>query len=251
MFMLDCDREAGWTSYRWISTVRICNACPAPTHSSVPTPAPKVVIMTLRRVRERWYPTLSGLIAVDEPLASNDEVAITCEQASLILSSKNVVFDVVGTLISYDHLFQAIDDRLGDRLPEHGIKLSLLAYTWIEIAEREYTYLSMSGRYTVFADVFRALFYRMFWMAGAKECVQKLRDAGFKVWCFTAGDAKRVSGYIENEGVEMPTGDLIVGKPDLEAYRPLLERLKPEHGGRVPWFAAGHMWDVSAARRAE
>jgi 2-haloacid dehalogenase len=86
---------------------------------------------------------------------------------------------------------------------------------------------------------------------GAKECVQKLRDAGFKVWCFTAGDAKRVSGYIENEGVEMPTGDLIVGKPDLEAYRPLLERLKPEHGGRVPWFAAGHMWDVSAARRAE
>ncbi|KAL3429656.1 FAD dependent oxidoreductase-domain-containing protein [Aspergillus tetrazonus] len=199
------------------------------------------------------------------------------------MSSKNVVFDVVGTLVSYDHLFQAIDDRLGDRLREHGIKPSLLGYTWIEVAEREYTYLSMSGRYTVFADVFRALFYRMLWMAGikeprefaseadldyimteyaglklrpgAKECVQKLRGAGFKVWCFTAGDAKRVSGYFENEGVEMPTGDLIscdtagVGKPDLEAYRPLLERLKAEHGGRVPWFAAGHMWDVSAARR--
>ena len=32
--------------------------------------------MTLRRVRKRWYPTLSGLIAVDEPLASNDEVAV-------------------------------------------------------------------------------------------------------------------------------------------------------------------------------
>ncbi|KAL4758879.1 FAD dependent oxidoreductase-domain-containing protein [Aspergillus foveolatus] len=200
------------------------------------------------------------------------------------MSSKNVVFDVVGTLVSYDHLFQAIDDRLGDRLREHGIKPSLLGYTWIEVAEREYTYLSMSGRYTVFADVFCALFYRMLWMAGikeprefaseadldyimaeyavlklrpgAKECVQKLRDSGFKVWCFTAGDAKRVSGYFENEGVEMPTADLIscdtagVGKPDLESYRPLLERLKAEHGGRVPWFAAGHMWDVSAARRA-
>lgn len=54
---------------------------------------------------------------------------ITCEQASLIMSSKNVVFDVVGTLVSYDHLFQAIDDRLGDRLREHGIKPSLLGYT--------------------------------------------------------------------------------------------------------------------------
>ncbi|KAL4985439.1 FAD dependent oxidoreductase-domain-containing protein [Aspergillus falconensis] len=200
------------------------------------------------------------------------------------MSSKNVVFDVVGTLVSYDHLFQAIDDRLGGRLREHNIKPSLLGYTWIEVAEREYTYLSMSGKYTVFADVFRALFYRMLWMAGikeprefasgadleyimteyaglklrpgAKECIQKLRDAGFKVWCFTAGDAKRVSGYFENEGVEMPAGDLIscdsagVGKPDLEAYRPLLESMKAGNGGRVPWFAAGHMWDVSAARRA-
>ncbi|KAL4971979.1 FAD dependent oxidoreductase-domain-containing protein [Aspergillus desertorum] len=200
------------------------------------------------------------------------------------MSSKNVVFDVVGTLVSYDHLFQAIDDRLGDRLEEHNIKPSLLGYAWIEVAEREYTYLSMSGKYTVFADVFRALFYRMLWMGGikkprefasdadleyimaeyadlklrpgAKECVRKLRDAGFRVWCFTAGDAKRVSGYFEKEGVEMPADDLIscdsagVGKPDLEAYRPLLERLEAENGGRVPWFAAGHMWDVSAARRA-
>ncbi|KAL6229147.1 FAD dependent oxidoreductase-domain-containing protein [Aspergillus navahoensis] len=199
------------------------------------------------------------------------------------MSSKNVVFDVVGTLVSYDHLFQAIDDRLGNRLREHNIKPSLLGYTRIEVAEREYTYLSIGGKYTVFADVFGALFHRVLWMAGikeprefasgadleyimteyaglklrpgAKECVQKLRNAGFKVWCFTAGDAKRVSGYFENEGVEMPAGDLIscdsagVGKPELAAYRPLLEKLKAEDGGRVPWFAAGHMWDVSAARR--
>ncbi|RDW68988.1 uncharacterized protein DSM5745_08748 [Aspergillus mulundensis] len=200
------------------------------------------------------------------------------------MSSKNVVFDVVGTLVSYDHLFAAIDTQLGPRLREHNIKPSLLGYTWIEVAEREYTYLSMSGKYTVFADVFRALFYRMLWMAGikeprefatdsdleyimkeyaglklrpgAKECVQKLRDAGFRVWCFTAGDVKRVSGYFENEGVEMPASDLIscdaagLGKPDLAAYRPLLGQLVGENGGRVPWFAAGHMWDVSAARRA-
>ncbi|KAL4946494.1 hypothetical protein BDV06DRAFT_218216 [Aspergillus oleicola] len=200
------------------------------------------------------------------------------------MSSKNVVFDVVGTLVGYDHLFTAIDKQLGDRLRAEGIKPSLLGYTWIEVAEREYTYLSMSGKYTVFADVFRALFYRMLWMAGiqeprefasdkdleyimaeyaglklrpgAKECVQKLRDAGFRVWCFTAGDIKRVGGYFAQEGVDMPSEDLLscdttgVGKPDPAAYRPLLDELIAENGGRIPWFAAGHMWDVSAAKRA-
>ncbi|KAL4964084.1 HAD-like domain-containing protein [Aspergillus stella-maris] len=200
------------------------------------------------------------------------------------MSSKNVVFDVVGTLVGYDHLFAAIDTQLGPRLRAEGIKPSLLGYTWIEVAEREYTYLSMSGKYTVFAEVFRALFYRMLWMAGiqeprefandrdleyimgeyanlklrpgAKECVRKLRDAGFRVWCFTAGDIKRVGGYFAQEGVDMPAEDLLscdtdgLGKPDPAAYRPLLDKLISENGGRIPWFAAGHMWDVSAAKRA-
>ncbi|KAL3489694.1 FAD dependent oxidoreductase-domain-containing protein [Aspergillus germanicus] len=199
-------------------------------------------------------------------------------------TSKNVVFDVVGTLIGYDALFTAIDTRLGDRLRAEGIKPSLLGYTWIEVAEREYTYLSMSGAYKPFATVFRALFHRMLWMAGiteprefaseadlefimteyaglklrpgAAECVAKLRDAGFTVWCFTAGDLERVGGYFAREGVSMPKENLLscddrgIGKPDPEAYKPLLEELVNENGGKTPWFAAGHMWDVSAARRA-
>lgn len=124
-------------------------------------------------------------------------------------NKKNVVFDVVGTLVSYDKIFQALETRLGDKLREEGIKPALLGYTWLEAAEREYTYLSMSGRYKAFATVFETIFFRMLWMAGieeprtfaspedlkyimseymhlemrpgAKECVAKLREAGFKV----------------------------------------------------------------------
>ncbi|KAL2872408.1 FAD dependent oxidoreductase-domain-containing protein [Aspergillus lucknowensis] len=199
-------------------------------------------------------------------------------------TSKNVVFDVVGTLVGYDHLFAAINARLGDRLRAEGIKPSLLGYTWIEVAEREYTYLSMSGAYKPFGTVFEALFYRTLWMAGiaeprvwasaedleyimgqyvglklrpgAAECVQKLRDAGFTVWCFTAGELQRVGGYFAQAGVDMPAENLIscdergIGKPDPEAYRPVLEKLVAENEGKTPWFAAGHMWDVAAARRA-
>jgi 2-haloacid dehalogenase len=198
-------------------------------------------------------------------------------------TSKNVVFDVVGTLVSYDRVFAAIDTQLGDRLRAEGVKPRLLGYTWMEAAEREYTYLSMSGKYLPFADVLQAIFYRMLWMAGiqeprtfasaqdmayimaeyqhlemrpgAVECVLKLRDAGFTVWGLTAGDLRRVGGYFQHAGIELPPEHLLscdtrgVGKPDPEAYRPLLEKLTLENGGSKPWFAAAHMWDVSAARR--
>lgn len=197
-------------------------------------------------------------------------------------SNKNVVFDIVGTLIGYDKLFEAIDTRLGDRLRAECIKPSLLGFSWVEVAEREYTYLSLAGAYKPFATVFEAIFYRMLWMAGIKEpkefandkdlafimaeymklemrpgaaeCVKKLRAAGFTVWAFTAADIKRVSGYFAQAGVELPPENLLscdtagVGKPALESYAPVLKELSK--GGGQPWFAAGHQWDVSAARRA-
>ncbi|KAJ5618416.1 hypothetical protein N7528_007059 [Penicillium herquei] len=200
-------------------------------------------------------------------------------------TSKNVVFDIVGTLVGYDHLFNAIDRRLGDRLRAEGVKPWLLGAAWMETAEREYTNLSISGRYLPYAEVFEKLFYRVLGMMarienprefaspedlayimheyqsltmrpGAAECVQKLRDAGFTVWAFTAADLKRVGGYFQQAGIELPAENLIscdsagVGKPDLAAYRPLLDQLTAENEGKTPWFAAAHLWDVSAARRA-
>ncbi|CZT19123.1 related to 2-haloalkanoic acid dehalogenase [Ramularia collo-cygni] len=197
-------------------------------------------------------------------------------------SSKNVVFDVVGTLVGYAELFDAIDARLGDRLRAEGIKPSLLGYCWIEVAEREYTYLSMSGLYRGYAEVFTAIFWRMLYKAGieeprkfadaedlafimegfkkmglrpgAKECISKLRDAGFTVWAFTMEDLGRVGTCFASGGVDMPAENLLscdtsaIGKPDPEAYKPLLKQLSTP-GKQAPWFAAGHMWDVSAARR--
>lgn len=199
-------------------------------------------------------------------------------------TSKNVVFDIVGTLVSYDHLYNAIDRRLGDRLRAEGIKPWLLGSAWMEAAEREYTNLSLSGRYRPYGVVFEALFYRVLTFGGienprsfaspedlayimeeyksltlrpgAAECVQKLRDAGFTVWAFTAADLARVGGYFKKAGVEFPSENLLscdtagVGKPDLGAYKPLLERLTSENEGKIPWFAAAHMWDVSSAREA-
>lgn len=193
-------------------------------------------------------------------------------------TGKHVVFDVVGTCVSYDAIFDALDSRLGDRLHAKCIKPKLLGYAWFEAAEREYTYLSISGRYIRFYDVFASLFYRMLWMAGIEEprefatdedlkyileqfmnldarpgvaeCFRVLREAGFTCWAFTAGDAQRIGRYFTRNGIDMPEENVIscdalkIGKPAPESYQPLLQHLE----GDEVWFAAAHMWDVSAAK---
>ncbi|KAH7141784.1 haloacid dehalogenase-like hydrolase [Dactylonectria macrodidyma] len=175
---------------------------------------------------------------------------------------KNVVFDIVGTLVSYEHLFEAFNERLSERLRASSIQPKLLR------------------RYVVFFKVFEALFYRCLHYAGIKdphsfaseddvaylvqewkklvlregaaECISKLREAGFTVWCFTAGDIAPVRGYFSRGGVEMPVESLLscdsagLAKPTLEAYEPILKRLSAD--GSKPWFAAAHLWDASTAK---
>ncbi|KAF5694415.1 2-haloalkanoic acid dehalogenase [Fusarium globosum] len=196
--------------------------------------------------------------------------------------NRNVFFDVIGTLVSYEHLYEAIKERLGDKLIPRGIQPTLLGICWLEMAEREYAYLSLHGHYVQFLKLFEALFYRCLHYAGvenprsfaaaedvaylmnefkelklrdgAAKCIQKLRNAGFTVWCFTTGDISRVGGYFSRAGVDMPAENLLscdtngVAKPCPEAYGPILNKLSTSES--KPWFAAAHLWDVSGAKSA-
>ena len=199
-------------------------------------------------------------------------------------SSQNVVFDVVGTLVGYERFFQAIDDRMGHRLRSEGIKPSLLGQLWIEMSEREYTYLSLGGRYLGFGALVKAMFFRSLFKAGiaeprafassedleyiikngydklqlrpgARECIAKLRQAGFTVWALTAADVKGCAAYFEDASIDWPAENLLscdssaIGKPDPEAYKSLLKKLT-EGGQKKPFFAAAHSWDTSAAKNA-
>ncbi|ETN36630.1 haloacid dehalogenase, type II [Cyphellophora europaea CBS 101466] len=195
---------------------------------------------------------------------------------------KHVVWDIVGTVVSYQVGWDAINARLGDKLRAHNIDPYFFGFAWNEVAEREYTYLSMSGKYARYYDCVRGLFYRVLGQAGiekprefasdddleyilsqyrelkarpgAAECWQKLRDAGFTMWAFTAGDAARVQGYLEKNGIPCPEENfrscdtLGIGKPAPECYKPLLEEF--QKNGDEAWFAAAHQWDVSAAKRS-
>lgn len=163
----------------------------------------------------------------------------------------------------------------------YGVNGRVLGLLWIEVAEREYTYLSISGNYTRYQRVFEAVLPRILGQIGvpspltlassqdlaeinqgyidmelspeAIKCVAKLRAAGFTVWGLTMDDPVRVRDFFLNAGVDMPLENFVacdstgVAKPAPEVYRPLLDRLKKE--GATPWFAAAHQWDTAAARR--
>ncbi|KAL4780067.1 HAD-like domain-containing protein [Aspergillus varians] len=192
--------------------------------------------------------------------------------------NKHIVFDVVGTCVSFDAYFDAIDHAIGDRLRAHNIAPRFFGYSWMTAAELEFTFLSISERYQPYKQILEAVFYRTLWMAGIqrprsfatdaerdrciqgywslqlrpeiKQCFAKLREGGFTIWCLTTGDTARVRGYFEQGGVEMPLENVIscdnkgIAKPALGAYRPVLEQFASTD---VKWFAAAHMWDVSAA----
>lgn len=150
----------------------------------------------------------------------------------------------------------------------------------MEAGEREYTYLSIAGKYVTFFEVFRAIFYRTLWQAGIAEprkhftdedreflldsyrklkprpglaeCFDRLRKGGFQVWMLTAGDTARVGGYLKDGGIDFPEDHFVscdtigIGKPAPESYQYILDKFDKEN--RETWFAAAHMWDVSGAR---
>jgi 2-haloacid dehalogenase len=198
--------------------------------------------------------------------------------------TKHIVFDIVGTLVSHEHFYAGIDQRLGPKLKTYNIAARLLGYAWLETAEREYTYLSLSGSYVPFAKVFESIFFRVLHFAGvaeprsvaseedvkylmqeykkcevrpgAKECVDKIKEAGWTVWAFTSGDRERVLGYFEKGNINIDDDHVVtcdeigVGKPEIQAYEKLRGKIGVGDAAGELWFAAAHGWDVSAAGRA-
>jgi 2-haloacid dehalogenase len=194
---------------------------------------------------------------------------------------KHVVFDVVGTCVSFDAFYETIARVIGDKLAANKISAPFFGFSWMTAAELEFTFLSVSERHKPYKEILGALFFRTLHMAGiasprefatdaerdqciqgyselklrpgTEKCFDILRNGGFTVWCLTTGDIKRVRGYFECAGVDMPLENVIscdthgLAKPALAAYKPAFDRFAPDDD---KWFAAAHMWDVSAATKA-
>lgn len=194
--------------------------------------------------------------------------------------AKHVVFDIVGTCVSFDAYYEKIEQVMGAKLRQQNLTAKHFGFTWQTAAELEFTFLSVAGSYLPFKDVMGGLFYRTLWMAGIADprafatdaerdaciegyaslklradtaaCFERLRAAGFNVWCFTTGDIQRVKGYFDRADFALPVESIIscdglgVAKPAPAAYEAVWQRFGPDD---IKWFAAAHMWDVTAATK--
>ncbi|GMG24388.1 unnamed protein product [Ambrosiozyma monospora] len=193
----------------------------------------------------------------------------------------DIVFDIVGTCISYEKVIEGIETRLGDKLKEAGIDTRLFFFFWLAGCERDYSYLSQCGQYQTFGDIFHYTFYRSLFFAGIKKprefatdedleyiygewfklearselkpMFKMLRDYGFTIWCLTDASHDRVSGYFQKSGVEMASENLIscdsigAGKPEAAVYKYIAKKIPSS--GNDAFFAAAHMWDSIAAKQ--
>lgn len=195
----------------------------------------------------------------------------------------SIVFDIVGTLISYKNCIVEIDKQLGDKFTKDGIDSSLFFYFWLAGAERDYSYLSQSKNYQPFAKIMEYTFYRSLFFAGVKKprdyCTQEqvndiiytgfynlrareetkealtlLREYGFTTYCLTDASAERVLNYFKASDIEMSAENLIscdslgAGKPEAIVYETMSAKLS-EKDDDDKWFFAAHMWDSCAARQ--
>ncbi|ODV97474.1 hypothetical protein PACTADRAFT_30929 [Pachysolen tannophilus NRRL Y-2460] len=197
----------------------------------------------------------------------------------------SIVFDIVGTLISYENCIAEIEKQLGDRFKADNINASLFFFFWLAGAERDYSYLSQSNNYQPFSKIMEYTFYRSLFFAGIKtprhycsqdevneiikigffnlrarkqteETLKLLAEYGFTTYFLTDASSERVLNYFKKSGIEISSENLIscdsidAGKPEAIVYQTMSKRLPDKHKNDK-WFFAAHMWDSCAARQGD
>ncbi len=195
-------------------------------------------------------------------------------------------FDVIGTCFDFDAPITTIQTRLGPTLRRANVDAKTLFFAWFYAAQRDFTYVSLAGRYSPIAEVLRLTFRRACQVVdipgdavsdedvasimqafksmgpreGLKECIDGLRDAGWDVYAVTNGGVETSLAYYRNAQIELDEEHLLscdnlrVAKPDVRVYERAQDHLTKqglgEKGDGQRWFVAAHAWDLIAARAA-
>lgn len=199
--------------------------------------------------------------------------------------TKSASFDVIGTCFAFNTPISTIQSRLGSKLSTAAVDPKTLFFSWFYAAQRDFTYVSMTGSYVPIAQVLKSTFRRACAVVdlpvdavsdedveevmkafkamgprdGLKKCFDGLREADWDVYGVTNGGSETSLNYYRNAGIELDEAHLLscdsisIAKPDVRVYenadRHLTERrLGKEEGER--WFVAAHAWDLIAARKA-
>lgn len=198
----------------------------------------------------------------------------------------SISFDVLGTCFNFTTITHALSARLGPTLQQHSIDPKTLTFAWFYAAQRDFTYLSLSGAYAPIAQVLRATLRRACLIVdlpaeqapsqedveavmnavkrlepreGLKGCFEGLRAEGWDVYAVTNGGAETSLNYFRQANIELDAEHLLscdeirVAKPDLRVYENAHHYLRTRGFsgvGNDRWFVAAHAWDLIAAKKA-
>lgn len=149
--------------------------------------------------------------------------------------TKSASFDVLGTCFSFDGAIKAITTRLGPKLSTANIDAKTLCFSWFFAAQRDFTYVSMTGSYTPIAQILQHTFKRACAVSdlpleevsdedvaavmeqvkrleprpGLKKCYEGLRSAGWDVYAVTNGGKATSLKYYELAGIELDEEHLL------------------------------------------
>jgi 2-haloacid dehalogenase len=199
--------------------------------------------------------------------------------------TKSASFDVIGTCFAFSAPISTIQTRLGPKLQTAAVDPKTLFFSWFYAAQRDFTYVSMTGSYVPIAQVLKSTFRRacavvdipvsaisdddvdevmkafkaMGPREGLKECFDGLREAGWDVYGVTNGGEETSLAYYRNAGIELDKEHLLscdgiqIAKPDVRVYENAGRHLTSRGLGKGEgerWFVAAHAWDLIAARKA-
>jgi len=69
--------------------------------------------------------------------------------------TKSASFDVIGTCFAFDVPISTIHSRLGPKLVTAAVDPKTLFFSWFYAAQRDFTYVSMTGAYVPIAQVLK------------------------------------------------------------------------------------------------
>ncbi|KAI4631172.1 hypothetical protein J4E83_002701 [Alternaria metachromatica] len=199
--------------------------------------------------------------------------------------TKSASFDVIGTCFAFSAPITTIQSRLGPKLTTAAVDPKTLFFSWFYAAQRDFTYVSMSGSYVPIAQVLKSTFRRACAVVdlpldaitdedvdevmkafkamgprdGLKKCFDGLREAGWDVYGVTNGGSETSLAYYHNAGIELDEQHLLscdaikIAKPDVRVYENADRHLTESglsKGDGERWFVAAHAWDLIAARKA-
>jgi 2-haloacid dehalogenase len=194
--------------------------------------------------------------------------------------TKSASFDVIGTCFAFHAPITTIQSRLGPKLQTLGIDPKTLFFSWFYAAQRDFTYVSMTGSYVPIAQVLKSTFRRACAVVdlamdavsdedveevmkafkamgprdGLKKCFDGLREAGWDVYGVTNGGTETSLNYFHKAGIELDEQHLLscdaiqIAKPDVRVYenaqRHLNETIK--HTEKGLGMGDGARWFIAA-----